>query len=369
MFYSKNPSSVTGSYLVTESAEELVNNSAIEASAYDDFTEGALTIVAESEANFNQLMMSIGIYESQYYAESGEMVVYTEGMISSVIEKIKAFLKKLWDKIKALFKRFVLMFDQYFSSDATFLKKYKSRILKSSVKDLNFTGYPFNNAKGISKTNEITADAAKAASCDANSYNTTKTELSKAKFNEAELNKIEERYDDILEAIRAELIGQSGTLTAEEFREEVFILFHGEKEKEKLDEAQMALTTQVAILEGSKKTISSAEKGIRNFEKFINDAIKEIERQGKDDQSKTQDTKEKAVIGKAVAIGSKLVRDTGTMGTTLLGGMLTGLKDQNRQARAICAKAIVKSGKINEESAGIEHPAYGASFLSDIEFK
>ena len=99
----------------------------------------------------------------------------------------------------------------------------------------------------------------------------------------------------------------------------------------------------------------------------------------KDKNAKYTDTKEGNEVKKTKAekeanntkfvnIKISLYRDTASVLTQYYGAYLAALKDQNRQARAICANAIVKSGKINEESAGSEYFG-GGSFLSGVVFK
>ena len=111
MFYDSFNHTI-GSGICVKEAATVMEDDSVKPSMYEDFTEGAMVAVAESETNYTKLMMGIGIAEAVAYSETGEAMVYTEGFISDVVDKIKAFFKKLWDKIKAVFKGFVLMFDQ-----------------------------------------------------------------------------------------------------------------------------------------------------------------------------------------------------------------------------------------------------------------
>ena len=376
MFYDSFNHTIGSSIIAANEAATIMEDDSVKPSMYEDFTEGAMVAVAESETNYTRLMMGIGITEAVAYSETGEPMVYTESFIGDVVDKIKAFFKKLWDKIKALFKRFVLMFDQYFKSDKDFLKKYKSRILKSSTKDMTFSGYPFFKSKGVKADNAV---ASKIESADA-VVNTIKAKIGNYDLNTAEdaLDRLSEKREEIVDQFRGSLVEQN-SVDASDFHDELFEYFHGATSKETLSDsdAEMNLSNCIIVLEKSKDAIKSAQKVVDKIGKCIDDAVKTIENEAKSATEKnissmsgSDDEKSKAITlqGRIVNTYVALFRDCGGVLTQYAGAVLTALKDLNRQARAICAKAIVKSGKINEESAGSEYFG-GGSFLSSVVFK
>ena len=375
MFYDSFNHTI-GSGICVKEAATVMEDDSVKPSMYEDFTEGAMVAVAESETNYTRLMMGIGITEAVAYSETGEPMVYTESFIGDVVDKIKAFFKKLWDKIKALFKRFVLMFDQYFKSDKDFLKKYKSRILKSSTKDMTFSGYPFFKSKGVKADNAVDS---KIESADA-VVNTIKAKIGNYDLNTAEdaLDRLSEKREEMVDQFRGSLVEQN-SVDASDFHDELFEYFHGATSKETLSDsdAEMNLSNCIMVLEKSKDAIKSAQKVVDKIGKWIDDAVKTIENEAKSateqnisSMSGSDDEKSKAktLQGRIVNTYVALFRDCGGVLTQYAGAVLTALKDLNRQSRAICAKAIVKSGKINEESAGSEYFG-GGSFLSSVVFK
>ena len=375
MFYDSFNHTI-GSGICVKEAATVMEDDSVKPSMYEDFTEGAMVAVAESETNYTRLMMGIGITEAVAYSETGEPMVYTESFIGDVVDKIKAFFKKLWDKIKALFKRFVLMFDQYFKSDKDFLKKYKSRILKSSTKDMTFSGYPFFKSKGVKAGNAVES---KIESADA-VVNTIKAKIGNYDLNTAEdaLDRLSEKREEMVDQFRGSLVEQN-SVDASDFHDELFEYFHGATSKETLSDsdAEMNLSNCIMVLEKSKDAIKSAQKVVDKIGKWIDDAVKTIENEAKSateqnisSMSGSDDEKSKAktLQGRIVNTYVALFRDCGGVLTQYAGAVLTALKDLNRQSRAICAKAIVKSGKINEESAGSEYFG-GGSFLSSVVFK
>ena len=383
MFYDSFNHTI-GSGICAKEAATVMEDDSVKPSLYEDFTEGAMVAVAESETNYTKLMMGIGITEAVAYSETGEAMVYTEGFISDVVDKIKAFFKKVWDKIKALFKRFVLMFDQYFKNDKDFLKKYKSRIMKSSTKDLTFNGYPFSKAVGVTSGIYVNSKSIDEVKASINKINEDiDADLAKDKFDPA-INggavgdKMAELREDMLDAIRAQAINKSGTVSASDFAEELFEYFHGSTTKESLSDSdpEVNLSNCIMILEKNKETTKNIQKVLDKIGKIFDDMIKEIEKNMKETNAGYKDsddgkvTKTDKVTNNTKFVNTKIsiYRGVSSIATQMFGAALTASKDMNRQARAICAKAIVKSGKINEESAGSEYFG-GGSFLSGVVFK
>lgn len=376
MFYDSFNHTTGSSIIAANEAATIMEDDSVKPSMYEDFTEGAMVAVAESETNYTRLMMGIGITEAVAYSETGEPMVYTESFIGDVVDKIKAFFKKLWDKIKALFKRFVLMFDQYFKSDKDFLKKYKSRILKSTNKDMTYSGYPFSKSKGVKASSAVESKIENADAV----VNTIKGKIGNYDLNTTEdaLDKLSEKREEIVDQFRGSLVEQN-SVDVSDFHDELFEYFHGATSKETLSDsdAEMNLGNCIIVLENSKDAIKSAQKVVDKIGKWIDDAVKIIENKAKSATEKNisnmsgsddEKSKAKTLQGKIVNTYIALFRDCGGVLTQYAGAVLTALKDMNHQARAICAKAIVKSGKINEESAGSEYFG-GGSFLSSVVFK
>ena len=383
MFYDSFKHTTGSSIIAANEAATVMEDDSVKPSMYEDFTEGAMVAVAESETNYTKLMMGIGIAEAVAYSETGEAMVYTEGFISDVVDKVKSFFKKLWDKIKALFKRFVLMFDQYFKNDKDFLKKYKSRILKSSNKDMTYSGYPFQKATGLSGFNPTKFDAAslqteieKKLAAVTNKYDSDDNDAG-----DKDGNTMSEKREEIIDTIRGTLVNKT-SVDSSDFHDEVFEYFHGSTSKETLDDSDpdMNLSNCIAVIEKAKDATKAAQKALDSIGKYIDQVVKNIEKAMKEKNAGYTDTTGtggKVTLSKAekeanntkfVNIKISLYRDTASVLTQFYGAYLAALKDQNRQARAICANAIVKSGKINEESAGSEYFG-GGSFLSGVVFK
>ena len=338
-----------------ETLDQLMANTSIKESVYDDYIEGALAAVAESVDNDNRLMMAIGIQESAYFAETGKEFVYTEGTLSSIWGKVKEIVMKIWNKVKELFKRFIAMFDRFFASDKSFVKKYKKRILMADTTDLEYEGYKF------AKLGQIKIDPP--------------SDIPSVRTSVAS-DKAETRSENVTKQVnlfRGKLVGKTTEVEASEFASELKDLYYGDKET--LSGADINLTTQLSYIEDYSKTKKLAEDAKKVSDKAYKETIKTLEDAEKNiaDGIGKEGTDSDANDAKRTALNNvSAAKDVFTQSSqaiaTAVGVYLNALKDRNRQARAICVKAMVKGKKLNEESASFEYPAYGSNFLEQVKF-
>ena len=354
-----------------ETLDQLMANTSIKESVYDDYLEGALAAVAESVDNDNRLMMAIGIQESAYFAETGEEFVYTEGVLSSVWNKVKEIVMKIWNKVKELFKRFVAMFDRFFASDKSFVKKYKKRILMADTTDLEYEGYKF---EGLNKTT-FDFNVLEDAEIDALA--------TKGKMQVSSAGDTDEKKSDFvensLEKLRGQFCGQKGSkVSANEFSSELKDFYYGDKET--LSGTDLNLTTQLGYIENYADTKKKAEKAKSNSDKNYNNIIKKIEQLSKDATNKIatkkddgtepseEENKTNRIEVNNLGHAKRYFTQASQIMATAIGAYLNALKDRNRQARAICVKAMTKGKAFKEESASFEYPAYGSNFLEQVKF-
>lgn len=322
MFYSLNEN-------VNESVEDIMKNDEIVASPYEDFAEGAMAIVAESEMEFNNLMEYIGVNEATQFAETGEPVVYTEASLSGIKAKIVSFIDKIINKIKSLFKRIVLFFDQRFKSDKEFVKKYRKRIEAASTKDIEFEGYTFpdfTNITSIIKIGGVEAELDEAA-------------------------KKETKEDGKNHLCNFILAGSESS----DFAQKLFEKLHGGEEgKHSITVSDSGMKQVLSDLENSSKSGEAAKKTHDAAIKSLNALKKKLP---KDDMSKSSDEEKQQHTMKI-----SLVKDAANLVATAYGAVVKAIKDKNAQDRALCAKVLVKGKTLNRESATIEHPAYEGFF-------
>lgn len=394
--------------------DNLMNDPVEPSSEYLEFDEAALVAVAESEENYNAIIRSIGITEATYFAQTGREMVYTESVLGSIFTKIKDFLKKVWEKIKALFKRFLMMFDKFSKDDKAFLKKYEKAVRRASGEEIEFKGYPFESASlkvfNI-PTDTFTLGGKTLAQWFGGSSFTAMANLTDV---EDAVKKFREDPEETFDALRGKVLkdGASGSekVSSGDFTKELFEATHGSSSKESLDGTDISADNALAIISGTKGDKKTLKKNYEVTDKLINKGwikgLEKVEKSAiagydstlsgaatKENISHAQsgskytqtdysgggtspatgyskakysvDDQKNAATHAASALLSYL-HTASSIVTQVNGALLTAYKDKNRQARAICAKYIAK-GK-TYKAVG-ESTSYSGSFLADVKFK
>lgn len=119
--------SMNVSTAVNEMDELELNNLALETAVY----------VAES---WTDVMVGISQDEFKSYVESGELQPMTEG----ALEKVKNWIKKIWEKVKAFFSKVVAKIRGWLSGSKGFYEKYKKEIEAGASLVKDFKGYKYS---------------------------------------------------------------------------------------------------------------------------------------------------------------------------------------------------------------------------------
>lgn len=338
---------------------------------YDNFHEGALAIIAESEFNYGMIMRAIGQEELAVYESTGKEMVYTEASAGGFLEKVKQFFMGIWQKIKGLFNRFIAMFDSFVKTDKEFITKYKKDLynISHSLKDFKYKGYKFSPG-------EVTVEGA------ATKMGTVQIEVQnwadalggdldskKEKF-----KKINEDYSDYEEDLRGKILGE-GKLNASEFNKALFEkLRSGESEKQELDNPNISdIVTQ---LEGAAEAKKLAKKAFDALEKIIKRNIKQVEDakskivkempKDADAHNANSGTSNSDAI-QIASTGVKCARTQLALLQTVNGAILTALKDESRQNKSICVSLLhYKPKKEETDMSGLEE---SGSFLANVKLK
>ena len=265
---------------IQDTLESIMVDESIEPYEGEDFTEGALAAVCDIHENYNLFMNQIGIAELAAVENTGSLMVYTEGVLGDMVNAIKNFLKKIWEKIKSLFKRFMMMIDSYTKNDKEFITKYKKEIYSGKgLEDFSFKGWKFNK-DAFTKTKDVCDQC----TLDSKIFN---WQAGKTDKTEEELKRLEEKYDDMLEDGRGKIIsllgGKSGKYDSSEFTKELHAVFRsGEESKEELDDKDINAMGGISGIANELMTSSDLKKTINNnikaAKKAINTDEKEVER-------------------------------------------------------------------------------------------
>jgi len=301
----------------TASSYEAVNES-----PYELGIGGALMHVYENECNYNALMKAAALSEMKYYNENGgDLFVQEAGAFAGFLNKVKEFFKKIIEKIKSIAKKFIARIAQFTMKDKEFVKKYQNDLVRRDLKDFEFNGYKFPSWKGNTSTTGAVSGVKEDGSDDNDALN------------------------DVIEKNRGNIVGGSA-MTEAEYRDELKEKLYGDK-----DDIKVNIRAELNVISETKNLTKAAEKEEKDIIKGIEDIIKKLETEAKDiDKSISSDIKagstddnsiqnrDKAIkgINNKITVYKALSNDL----TVYFGAVTKALADRNRQAKAICVKAL-----------------------------
>lgn len=329
---------------------EVLNESTYEECVLEAGIEGAMNIVAESEYNWQKLMEAVGIDELQYFVENGTEMVY-EASGTGFFAKAKEFFKKVWEKIKGLFRKFFAMFDAMIKDDAAFLSKYKNKLAKVQIPtDFKIKGYNFTIAqgpdcKGVDTVETIVDDV-------------TKTDTSDDK------RLVEFDTDDVNEQVRGVVLGDNNKYSAKEFADEIFERLRND-ERDKEDIENITVGTIVTQLSGTKQLRKEAENDFKTLKRQIESSIKECESAEKEalrSTDKDTDTKSLEISKKHRTI--EVYRMLLNANQVANGAKLTAIKQCGQQWKMAAAKLL----KYIHESVEMDGDVVSESHVSNVDF-
>lgn len=389
-----------------------------------NYHELGIIAAAESAANQNAFMKAIALQELASMEQYGTTeVLYESVNIKGIFEKIKAFFKKIIEKIHKIFHTFVAKMASWFGNNTNFAKKYEKEIVKNWSQisnDFEFKGYHFT---GIFRTKESGVEFKDETKADSNTIKTSLDEvLAGTKTLEAWLNeknasttkediaKDRDHLDDIKDTKRAVWIntiksewckdtsGSNSTkLDSKEFTEELFKVFrNGQDSKEDFNKSKIldsyggSVNGMMGFIKDFDKIKSSLEKSEKSFtdgmEKLIsnmnkaeNELIKKNSEESKTANSSNSSDAEKEAAKKAINDNEAIVQASSfyqtivgfdkECGIQAFSALLQATKDACTQAKEIAVKVIGLNKKMTESvdySDGYTSTAFGGDFISSV---
>ena len=363
--------------------------------------EGGLMHVYENECNFNALMRAVGISELKYYNDTGrDLFVHEAGAFAGFIEKAKAFFKKVIEKIKQIFNSFAAAIAKYTKEDKEFVSTYKKKFDNNSFKKFDFKGYTFDGLSSVD---------IKSADIDAHSKTTTqldkifKKDNTEYDFEDNEAKETEKKKNrgTVAAAINAASAGEE--LDTSEFAEAIKKTLYGNN-GEKDDIEITDVNGYFTIISSAKSDITKANNTRQEITKNIESFIKELDDLKKDlpavnsaisgrkkraeDDAAAEEGKplaykkgdwinddgeykraefgdgktgvDNSIATKRIANAIELKKSLSNDYTTLFSAIVGAYRDRNRQAKAICVKALSQIGKTES------YNYYGESSINDL---
>lgn len=289
---------------------------------------GAQRILAENAQNdlaffegviANDFKMAVGVHEGTIL--ESELQALTEGTISSFFGKLKEMVKKIWAKIKGMFKNFLIKITAMLTKDnKELVNKYKKDVLK---KDLSKMKYKWENPKD-NNFSEIVANIQAYKS-----FLDTKDELSS------------DKYEDEKEEWLG-MVVNSRSCSVSDFPKEVHsYLFEDADEVEGLNSSRLAtiitdLSTSSTVLRNIKKTNDEVEKLFREKIKKLDKKEDELSKKFPEGDTKELDSLHG--IQRTVTMLSEVT-------TMTCNAYFTAIKYKIAQERRVFVKAATYTAK------------------------
>lgn len=291
---------------------ENTSATAVAASPYEANLEGALMHVYENECNYNAIMKAVGLSELKYYQENNGAELFNEaGAAKGFIDKVVSFFKACLDKIKAIGKKIYETISGFVRSDKKFVEHARKELTGKDLKGMKFKGYDFGSV--TPEFPEISLEV----SNNAGDYTAAGSK---------------DAQEEQKKKQRGACIGK-GPLTEQELRKELKKALYGEEKKEITVDTDAALKT-ISDTKQVLASINLAEKKITNtiqaYIKALQAAKKFFSTDKEANSTAIGSLNEKIALAKAQSNDA----------TVVFGMLCQQAKDKNRQAKAMCVKAI-----------------------------
>ena len=338
-----------------------------------DPVEESYRIYAESERNFSNLMMAVGLSELRSYQESGVDYIHEAPDIRAFWEKVKNFFKTLKEKIWAVIKNFIARIQVRFQNGAKFVAKYGSQIKNgfNKIKDEDFKikGYKFTNTDWSVNFKRDKNVLKNKLSNTFSDFDVDKF-ISAVKENSADYEpRSDEEVETSLDQIRAGKVGNDGQVSASEYADELFRFYHGgETSKESLDKSDVDIGQVLTVLKSGSKYIGKVKKNYREIEKECNAAIKKAN----EFESKLSKAKDTDNLGRAMSYVNQIIKiekDTINITHQANAAHLSALKGELAQARRVALRCVQGDNHVDKKLFGESYSMSGMSMIDNVSFK
>lgn len=374
-------------------ADSLLEDTTIEECFEDNFIVAGARICAENTANMNAIMNACAIQEFCYYEQTGEELVYTEATGDSLIEKIKSYFLKLWEKIQSIFKKAIMMFNSKAQSDRDFYNKYKKEINDASSKgygdkEVPFYDYVFYenaakdhykayftskiNVSDITTAKEkvfekagVASDKDKLLASSGIGTDGKDTTLQANKEADEVLKKIHESdwKNDYYDELRQDLVNAiksgsvTGGVTSKEFSQEIATACQGGDDTKDNVNLSTAISKAAPYLYNSKDIVKGLDEGLKDWKreidkivKSLNNKKKELDKErvatGTDGDKAKENYYQASVLSTAVEV----LKEAKNIGITYHSNLIQQQKNASSQAKSICVQAVHYKKPKNESA-------------------
>lgn len=303
----------------------------------------------ESELNMMNINQAIMVCEYTYLKENGAEMVYEANVITSMFSKIGSKIKQTWQKICEFFKSIFNWLESTVRNDKKFVDKYTDKIESiSSVTISEFKGYTYGGSgDAVSKKAE-------------KMYNTIKTQVSGTEIMEIS-NK--DNIAAAMDEFRGKLVGGSAKVEAGKLAEELGNVFRGDEWKvTTLSNSQ--LSDMLDTISSTKVTKAHLNTLYTKCKGTVDSLLKSAKAAEKEATTTTKDG-ENSARAKAFHNEASVLNSMTSIVTMVNNKAVKAVTAQNRQCRALVAKAVTKAGKSDNEDKK-KATSESASFVDHV---
>ena len=319
-----------------------------------DPVEESYIIAAESEKNFSNLMMAVGLRELKSYMESGRDYIHEAPDISGFFKKAKEFFKTLLKKIWSVIKNFIVAIQSRFMKTENFVKKYSKEISEGWKKlddtDFKLKGYKFTNMK-----------------YDESAINKAKSQFEDL-YKDIESGEEEpmsvEYFESLCDMLRGECVNKN-SVSESEYADELFKYFrNGEDQKDTLNKSDIDISRVIEVMKSGKKAINTAKTAFKKFEDFTNNINQKLTTL--ENKLIRKSDKEGNAAWAGVTRAVNFAKSTMNITNQANSAYLLAMKNELSQARRVCMIAVQRSNKVDKKLLG-ESYSYGSA-INDVQF-
>lgn len=325
----------------------------IEIETFDEsmsFRDCTLTIVAESERLWNDIVKEMAIEELKYVAEnSGSQMIYESSHVKDFFDKVVKFFQEIGAKIAGFFKKVYEWIEDHLDTNKGFIKKYEKdikkgfEIMQKEGKGIDMDKYyTYENIDSLK--GELMIVAANLINHTIG-YDKVLTSFSSTEDIKAKLEVFDNNSgltDELLDKIRAILIQEpSSSISASEFKEKAIEYLRGEKIEDHVPASKLDVSEIISSIRDCVKMKRACSKSYKDAKKEINKMIKDMNRYKKDVDKDDANRELKLSYAKNTV---QLLKGAINICTTLRGVHMGAYKDHCKQSKAIATK-LVKLGE------------------------
>ena len=212
--------------------------------------------------------------------ESGnEFEIINEG-VSNFLDKIKEIINKFIKFLKSLFERFSILFHKMVGSDKYLIKNADKLTAFDNVDNFEINGYNFTITGEVPVVNALAAFNEDFLQIN---FNFKEESNNVAKAIQNQYDKFTSELEDKYDKFRADVLGQDGYITSEEYGEELFAVYRDGQ-------------TTTSIIEVNSAKVSECYYRFKNY-KETEKAIKKIQTQLEKDYKEIESKVKKMVSG------------------------------------------------------------------------